>query len=278
MISLQEVLRVGSGLPAQDLHTLLFARKLAGNSKKFLKATVDGYPCVLENSAGKNLVSYRIYGSEDGVGDLVENGENSGKYEVRIACRGKNWFNKNGIEWESGILDDDGNNTDSTVSHFTMNFIRVMSGVTYTWSGDKGNKSQSTRVYFYDNEKKWLGRTAPYSATTPMTIVIPDNCIYVRLQAIADKSIDDWQLELGSEATEYEPYREPVTTSIFLEKPLKTGEILKYPENVLVHADGTEENIVFPEIPTFSGTTIIETDTEIQSSYMEITYKERLSQ
>lgn len=83
------------------------------------------------------------------------------------------------------------------------------------------------------------------------------------------------QLELGSESTPYEPYHEPITTNIYLDEPLKTDDILKYPENVLVHADGTAENITLPSIPTFDSTTIISTDTEIQPSNMEIKYKAR---
>lgn len=99
--------------------------------------------------------------------------------------------------------------------------------------------------------------------------------------------IKDVQLELSSTPTEYEPdgYKipvvtsgensEPVTTNIYLDKPLETGEILKFPENVLVHTDGTEETVILPKIPTFKGTTVITTDTEIQPSNMEITYKSR---
>ncbi len=83
------------------------------------------------------------------------------------------------------------------------------------------------------------------------------------------------QLELGDTATEYEPYREPVTTNILLDKPLETGEILKYPENVIEHSDGTSESVSLPKIPTLSGTTIVEIDTEIQPENIEITYKSR---
>lgn len=68
---------------------------------------------------------------------------------------------------------------------------------------------------------------------------------------------------------------ESITTDIYLDEPLKTGEILKFPANVIVHADGTEETVILPEIPTFYGTTIISIDTEIQPSDMKIIYKSR---
>lgn len=83
------------------------------------------------------------------------------------------------------------------------------------------------------------------------------------------------QLELGSEATEFEPCHDPATTNIYLAKPLKTGDILKYPENVIEYSDGTSESVSLPKIPTLRGTTVITTDTEIQPSNMEITYKSR---
>lgn len=85
----------------------------------------------------------------------------------------------------------------------------------------------------------------------------------------------DIQIEVGSESTAYEPYKEPVITNIYLDETLKASEILKYPENVLIHADGTEETVILPEIPTFNGTTVITTDTEVKPSNMEITYKAR---
>lgn len=68
---------------------------------------------------------------------------------------------------------------------------------------------------------------------------------------------------------------EPFTTKIYLKEPLKTGDILRYPENVLEHPDGAAESISLPQIPTFSGTTIISTDTEVEPSDIEITYKSR---
>lgn len=83
------------------------------------------------------------------------------------------------------------------------------------------------------------------------------------------------QLELSAESTAYEPYRTPITTDISLNNPLKIGDILKYPEGVIEHSDGTKESISLPQIPTFSGTTIISTDIEVEPSDIEITYKSR---
>lgn len=254
-----------------------------------VRKTVSGYPCTLDKSNGKPVTSYKIYGNTvqndtptpenpvevQSVGEPVTEGENSGKYEIPVVCRGKNLFDKSVDEWEIGVLGDDGINTGSVASHYTINFIRVISGAEYTWSGISRTTEMSVRVYFYDNNKKWIGRTPAYPSEAVISIMVPDNCTYIRLQAHSDIPIDYWQFELGAEATEYEPYYEPVRTSIFLDKPLETGEVLKFPENVFVRSDGTQETIILPGISTLAGTTIVEVHTEIQPSDMEITYKSR---
>ena len=75
--------------------------------------------------------------------------------------------------------------------------------------------------------------------------------------------------------------QEPVTTNIFLDKPLYKGDyITKDKSGGRVHREWgvdepTTESIDLPEIPTFKGTTIIETATEIPPSNIETTYKAR---
>lgn len=268
-MNLCEILKVKKGLPAENLHSLLFARKLARNPEILPEATVTGYPCILENSAGKPIVNYRIYGNENGVGDLVENGENSGKYEARIACRGKNLFDKNATA-ETGSIDRNGSivQTNGWITQILL--IKCSDIITIHATNGLGTNAN---IRCFDYGKNFLG-TVLQSTNNALknTVKLLSETRYIQT-CFRENNLDSYQIELGSEATEYAPYCEPVTISIFLEKPLKTGEILKYPENVLVHADGTEENAVLPEIPTFSGTTTIETDTEIQPSNMEITYK-----
>lgn len=79
-------------------------------------AEAEGVPCVLENSKGKHLRSYRIYGNSvqngtpspdtpieiQSVGDLVtdETSEYYGKYDVPITVRGKNLLPNS--DWMSG--------------------------------------------------------------------------------------------------------------------------------------------------------------------------------
>ena len=104
------------------------------------------------------------------------------------------------------------------------------------------------------------------------------------------------QVEIGTVLTDYEPYVEPVTTNIYLNEPLrKVGDYVDYIDfknqkvfrNVEVLDDtgtltigesykGIIDNegtsIDLPNIPTHKGTNIIEVDTEVKPSSLEIEY------
>ena len=68
--------------------------------------------------------------------------------------------------------------------------------------------------------------------------------------------ITDIMLVKGSTVTDYEPYVKPVTTNIYLDKPLAEGETLKNPV----------------KLPTVKGTTIYTIGTGVQPKNMSATY------
>ena len=103
-------------------------------------------------------------------------------------------------------------------------------------------------------------------------------------------------LELGTTATEYEPYRVPVTANIYLDEPLrKIGDYADYidfkgqrvvrkvgvldntstkpiSESLVALAIPTEEPIPLPALKTFKGTNIISVDTSVQPSNIKAKY------
>lgn len=103
-------------------------------------------------------------------------------------------------------------------------------------------------------------------------------------------------LELGETATEYEPYRVPVTANIYLDEPLrKIGDYADYidfkgqrvvrrvgvldntstkpiSESLVALAIPTEEPIPLPALKTFKGTNIISVDTSVQPSNIKAKY------
>ena len=87
---------------------------------------------------------------------------------------------------------------------------------------------------------------------------------------------DDFELKpmlgLGTEATQYEPYHEPVTTPIYLPTPLYSGEVMRS-DGTITRSDGTTETFTAPQIPTLNDTTVIDVDTKVEPSDMYIKYK-----
>jgi len=277
-MDLWEILKVSKGLPPDSLYDML----LAGILAKY--ATISGYPCILENSAGKPAVDYKIYGNTvqngtptpDGsieaksVGELVTEGENSGKYAVPIVSSGKNLFDAN-AKYEAG----------ATTYNFTIKNLDTSKYYTCSTSFEKSVSTAS--VYFGGGNSTvngvWKDEPKTFKPDSEGKIIVLIRYkISDGAEAIFNK-IKSGEItvmvEEGASSTEYEPYQEPITTLIYLDEPLKIGDILKYTENVIERSDGTKESISLPRIQTLSGTTVITTDTDVQPYNMEITYKAR---
>jgi len=320
MMRLHEALRIKKGLPPDSLHDMLFSRKLLGIPEK--TSTVTGYPCVLENSVGKPVLSYKISGNivqngtpspdapveVQGVGQLVTEGEHSGEYEISVVSRGKNllkFYTYDKVLTYGGLTITIENNGIITINGRIV-FSNIWVEIGYKFGG--GTDYQYTPIISLSpntdytlsskvisgtcSEQRQFSLGGYLDGTTQVQNFICKfgtastfnsgaflfDRIFLSLGSygtIYDNYRIQLQLELGTTATPYEPYHEPIITSIYLNKPLEKGEILKYPENVLMHSDGTTESVTLPKIPTFEGTTIIETATEIQPENMEITYKSR---
>ena len=310
MMNLWELLKVSKGLPPPDLETFLTAEKIGiKNSGSSTTASIaNGYPCVLENSVGLPAAGYKIYGNSiqgneptpenpvevQSVGELVTEGEYAGKYAIPVVTSGKNLFDFS--QWVGQTAQGMTIYRDSIKGTPTYRWHRfpattlknpIPAGTQVTVSyhfdttcPDKGNIGvdfcNKDNIEFHKETDKPSGYTN--------TFVIEEDCYSMRLfMCMLPYTKNEYceitnikiQLELSAESTAYEPYRTPITTDIYLNNPLKTGDILKYPENVLEHPDGAIESVSLPKIPTFSGTAIISTDTEVKPSDIEITYKSR---
>lgn len=250
MISLHKLLQIEKGLPPDSLHHMLFSRKLAGKSGNFLKMTATGYPCILENSAGKNAVNYSIYGNSlqngtpspenpvdvESVGELVTEGEFSGKFKIPVTTNCKNLLNDDG--WEQGQYANGIWQYNSR--RVTSGWIKVNGGQIYTLSlNDSSNTASFININYFDKNMQWLGNRTnlgidTFSATAQTLTLppLPDNSRYLRvvirpyndtneLLSVQTAKTLKVQVELGDTATEYQPYQEPVTTDIYLDNSLK---------------------------------------------------------
>ena len=141
--------------------------------------------------------------------------------EQSVVVHGKNCFNPNNITFTNGILDDNGQPSSSSASHYTNNFWRVEPSTNYALSGTLRTENIGYRVYYYDKNKNWLSRTVNIN-TTSYTFTTTSNCYYIRLQVANEITLQDIQLELGTSVTSYTPYTSTTTTI-----DLKTLELAK---------------------------------------------------
>lgn len=230
--------------------------------KGFIRKVSGVPPLTLPNCVDDDsLISYSIEGN--GVGDLTDDG----KYKIPIKMSGKNLFDiskyivKGSPEYE--IADgkivgsfDWGNCIQYEITGLNPN-------KKYTFSCRNMLKN-NINIYIHKNQAfTHYGGDAEYVKYT----FTPDNSGYIKVEfrngqvnLFLSYDVQDIQIEEGEAVKEYEPYIEPQTTTIILDEPLTTGDILEYPK----------DNI--PKLPTSKGTTIYTIETEVQPSNMSVEY------
>ena len=190
-------------------------------------------PYTLENSAGNNLIDFKIYGRslQDGtptpetpieVESVGEYDETAGKYKIPVKISGKNYFNG---QWEKGFINNStGMNSSSSSSIRTANYIELKPNTKYYVTVPSGNNYPFT----YKKDKSFSRYLTLKGKSFSFTTTADE--YYFRLARYADTNIPaNVQIEVGSVATEYEPYIEPTTTNIYLNEPLrKIGDYADY--------------------------------------------------
>ena len=131
-------------------------------------------------------------------------------YEVNL---GKNLFDGENANAKTGyILNDSGTEVSDNTGGYTRNYSAVRPNTTYTISGMAG--AGTRRIYFYNGGKTFLSRTSGYSGAQKITFTTPANCYFVNVQIYTNtdtsSAMASWQLELGSQATSYAAYFEPI--------------------------------------------------------------------
>ena len=125
--------------------------------------------------------------------------------EVKVC--GKNLFD--GVLEVGGIDSTTGNNTNSTTSTRSVNYIPVAPNTTYTITREITEKKIYTR--FYDKNKTYI--EYGFSAVnTPMTFTAKEGYAFLRLELVGGIVDEKVQVEFGSD-TEYEPYNSETITA-----------------------------------------------------------------
>lgn len=214
-------------------------------------ADAEGVPCVMEYSKGKNLRNYEICGNS------VQDGTPTPDTPVEIQSVGdlttKNLLYSNAttrtINGVTMTYDNGGitlNGTCTTSANFDLNNI-VLSAGTYTLSANVNKVPVNNGYAFvqlYDSTNNQTITLINSNAMSSITTTISDGTFLYRIRIDKGTTYDNIilqpQLELGSTATEYEPYHKydiPITVAgtssetkhIYLNEPLrKVGDYADY--------------------------------------------------
>lgn len=231
--------------------------------------TITGVPPLTFKGKGKNLKNYRIYGNTIGgesVGDLVETGEHAGEYRVPVTVSNgtdsqtspiylpeqikmvgneaeyidygeqkqhrvrKNLLNYSSIE--IGRFDfSTGEKVPDSSQLRTSTPIKVKPYESYAISGVA---SGQVRVFLYDGNMNMISTVLRSDNSVVETT---GSTVFINVAGIKSAWSEQIQLEIGSEATGYEPYIEDI-----------------------------ELNVTLPALPTLSGTNILSIGTTVQPS------------
>lgn len=183
---------------------------------------------------------------EDKLIDDVNN-PNNGKYEVDIKVVGKNKFDGEVIEGKAISID--GTISDNA-SFYVTDYIKVNKGMKIAT-----NRGKATNWAIYDINKKIIkGIPSQIYIQIEHDGFIRVHCSYI------DKSIKDFQVEEGTVATPYEPYKE-FNQSLYLNEPLykdnglcvHNGQLGYWKNCEIVVFDGSsDETIAYVGAPTNS--------------------------
>ena len=277
-MTLWEILKANKTGIAPDMFTMLAASKMNGGRDRLHE--LSGIPPLSFMSKGKPLTAWSI------TGNTVQNGTPTPDtpQEVKaVGDRTGNLFDYSTIRtgyriaWATGA-----DYADNTA--MMSDYIKVKN-TTYSCS-DKAV------IICYDGNKNYLGAlnksmvVEKEVGTFYDMFTINDNeCKFIKLLTYQGFVIGNkTMLNAGSTALPYEPYgykipvvtksdgTEPITTPIYLPTPLYSGEVMRS-NGTIARSDGTTETFTAPQIPTLTGTTVIDVDTAVKPESMTIKYR-----
>lgn len=169
----------------------------------------------------------------------------SGHTECNVTRTGKNL-----TAFESGAITVYGVHTDNNARIRCPDYIKIVAGETYTFTAEADTALQ-VMVYFYaDNNNSEKINDASWQSV-PYTFVAPTGAKYTTVvirrtsnTTLPESSITSFQLELGSIATDYEPFGRTYSISF----PTEAGTV--YSGHVTVEKDGSGSLVVDTGIAT----------------------------
>lgn len=291
------MLKASKGLPSDDYMARLFALKTGRNATE--DVTVSGVPCVLENSVGKPLINYRIYGN------TVQNGTPTPETPVEVQSVGNLVYAV--LKDSSGNIlhDSNGNELHSddmigyeipvVVKNADQESVRIniLLNEPLCKIGNYADRIDfkekcvvsGYRKIVFDGTENW-GKYDAYLGNG-VSIIIKDMkigyyqqgfCTHSKIPRKSDLEKGDIGLGVENNSLYWFGILDILDLAAISKFKAFLAEEYAKGTPVTVYypiANPITTPITLPEIPTFDGTTIVEVDTEILPSDMEITYKSR---
>ena len=273
-------------------------KKIAGYERASFEGERNVY---LENCYNDRLYNAKIHGNENGVGDVVSEGENAGKHQIGVIARGKNIYKPTrlsaGAIYNSSTKPITSSNhgttistTDATQNEFVVTQTKATSSTAQAYQngyfcievGQGVLTAGKTYKISFDCEildslidTNSIG-IMPNGANLSLGTVVNgrvsvnfiymlnserDNYLEVRVCGHSLKIKNIMITDAYSDAV-YEPYTEPQKFNIYLDSPLQNGEQIDFDNGKVVRKD-YEEEMELPVLPTTKGTTVIEVDTQV---------------
>jgi len=237
---------------------------------------VDNGTTIITDSSGSDLVQYKIYGNEEGVGEAT----GDGKYKISLTLRGKNLMNLDGITDysnydnynvsesfnDNGSVSVEGKDTNTTKGDYRNGFIYMSTtepweaNTAYYLSMDLDIESGSC-IIAPEGENDWfnayLGKdttqvikltkvngTNRYTGTRESKDDVSklEDVVYIRIDG-CKMTISNVLLSKSSD-TNYLSYITPIVKDIYLNAPLRcNGETCDYidfvNQQVVRHVDAS---------------------------------------
>ena len=175
----------------------------------------------MKSSFEENIVT------QDMVNNGLEEAKNLGKYKAEIKVTGKNLFDKNLALRNHSIKLGTGKPViwtgEQTILYTVSNLIKIKPNTIYSVIADK-----QVIPYYYDDNNNFIGRYVSENNGYDYTFTTFSNASYMRIrfEESINTTLDTFQIEEGSIATEYEPYKESVKT-FYLNSPLLEGDTIE---------------------------------------------------
>lgn len=193
-------------------------------------ATINGVCCYPDSKSEAFWDAFDIFLVQgDYTTDTIPDFETIG-YKIPVVAQGKNLFNINNT---------DGWTLNSSSYHHYDIYVGANQTITASWdtdltkgqgfylcigntSAEKGESANST----------WLYHSTASDGTRNKAVTVKadaEGYIYINMAPLNYDKIQKLQIEYGNTVTEFEPYQEPITTNIYLDKPLsKIGDYADY--------------------------------------------------